>query len=697
MPRLQRLRQPCALQRIQHSALLLAVLVLVACSDSSDGTSDSASASIQPAAPEAPVLEPTVFEEAQLDFVENTISNGSGGTYGGLVHVSEGMAPPEGSFDRALEKMNMRDDTSDFNLPGLMMLLYRYADSEGLDPSKREEIVTEILRFKYWPDELEAVPDTTDVQNMVTWTENHYILFTSGAFLAGQLYPEEVFAASGRTGEEQMAAYRPRILKWLELRYRSGFSEWLSNVYYNEDMPALLALIELADDEEIVEKSKIVLDLMFADLALNHFRGNFGATHGRTYTGKMNGNRDSTRGAMHLAFDLHSQATGNMTATMLALSENYQVPEVLNRIANDVDTPEMENRQRMGIKLEEAAQWGLSLGRFEDGMCFLTMEPYPHPLFIDLFYDMLNAYDWWGHRDFEPFNEYRFILDNPESRAAAAEAFEWDITRNMRPEVNIYTYRTPSYMLSTAQDWRKGFGGDQSSIWQATLGMEAVAFTTHPANENTSGPTPNYWVGYGTLPRAAQIKNVVASLYDVDTRDGLYYSNQPLYTHAFLPRAEFDETLKESGWFFARTGDAYLALWSSDPEANWVPNTDPDEHGGQDYEIIANGEKTVWILELGDADHYGDFAAFRAAIADAAITADVNALTVSYDSPTQGTIDMGWEGPVLNDGVEVQLDGYGRYQNPWSDSAFPAEEISFTHGDSFLHLDFATMRREFSQ
>jgi hypothetical protein len=252
-------------------------------------------------------------------------------------------------------------------------------------------------------------------------------------------------------------------------------------------------------------------------------------------------------------------------------------------------------------------------------------------------------------------------------------------------------------MLSTAQDWRKGFGGDQSSIWQATLGMEAVAFTTHPASEDPDGSSPNYWVGYGTLPRAAQVKNVVISLYDVETREGVYFASQPLYTHAYLPRAKFDEAGKDGNWFFAREGEAYLALWSSDPDADWIPSADPGIGGGGDYDIIANGEKTIWLCELGDAEEYGDFASFRAAIQSAALVADADKLTISYDSPSQGMIEMGWEGAVLNKGVEVQLDGYGRYDNPWSQSAFPGDEISFTYGDSYLKLDFDSASREASR
>lgn len=648
-------------------------------------------------APETPrPHKATSYELAQRNYLESTVAAGKGGTYSGLAHVAQGVAPPAGSFDHGLQEMNTRSDTADFNLPGLLTLLHDYRNSPALDEQLWLSIEQSVIDFKYWPDELREVPGTTDVQNMVSWTENHFILFSSGAYLAGQLYPDTVFPASGKTGREQMAIFRPRILQWLDLRYRSGFSEWLSNVYYNEDMPALLALIDLADDEEIVEKAKIVLDLMFADLALNNFHGNFGSTHGRTYTHKMNGNRDSTRGAMHLAYGLHSQKTGNMTATMMALSDNYRVPEVLHRIATDSDRPVMENRQRMGIKLEEASRWGLDLNRLEDGMALLTMEPYAHPLFVDLFYNMLNTYEWWGLRDFAPFSDFRQVIDDPQQRAKIVRQFEWDLTRNMRPEVNILTYRTPHYMLSTAQDWRKGMGGDQASIWQATLGMEAVAFTTHPGSEKLTGRTPNYWTGYGTLPRAAQLKNVVITLYDVETRRGLYYPSQPLYSHAFLPRAKFDESVKVGQWFFARQGDGYLALWSSDPAADWLENADPEKFGGEGYDIIANGEKTIWICELGAADEYGDFAGFRAAIAAASLEADVEALTVRYDSPAQGRIEMGWEGPLVNKGVNVPLGEYRRYDNPFSKAEFPGDSISFTHGDAYLNLHFDSVKRDAS-
>jgi hypothetical protein len=637
------------------------------------------------------------FECRKDALFEETIAAPSSNTYSEVMRLERGVAPDEARIQHDLDRMNDRIDTADFKLPGLLWILYKHADSELLSEEILRNTKQAILDFKYWPDELLTEADAIDTDNMVYWTENHFILFASGAYLAGQLYPDEVFPASGETGAERMEKFRPRIMRWLELRYQSGFTEWLSNVYYDEDIPALVALIELAEDDELRALSTMVLDLILADMALHHFDGNFGSTHGRTYEQKMSGKRDSTRSTLKLMFGLNDYSVGNMSSASLAISTTYQMPQVLYDILHDQDRPEFENRQRHSIRIEDAELWGLDTTLLEDGMTFLTLEAYTHPDTIGLFVEMLDAYKWWEHSDFAPFKDFQRILYNPEARDGLARAEEKDITRNMRPEVHAYTYRTPDYMLSTAQDWRPGYGGDQQSIWQATLGLEAVAFTTHPGNEKLGGDTPRYWTGYGTMPRAVQVENVVMSLYDVDTDMWVYVSDQPLYTHAFLPQAKFDEIGKENGWFFARKDDGFLALWTSDPDADWVPNDNPDEADFGDYEIIANGEKTIWICEVARASDYGgSFQAFKEAISTAPLQADPAGLTIRYLSPSQGELVMAWEGPVTQDGNEVSVRDFGRYENPYANAGFPAEAITFEHGGESLVLGFDGRSRQVS-
>lgn len=643
------------------------------------------------------IEDPCTFECRTDAFFEETLEAPNHNTYSEVMRLEREVAPDESKIQNDLDRMNDRLDTSDFQLPGLLWILYKHADSELLSDEILANTKDAILEYKYWPDELLTEADPVDTDNMVYWTENHFILFATGAYLAGQLYPEEVFPASGETGTEKMATFRPRILRWLELRYQAGFSEWLSNVYYDEDIPALVALVEFAEDEELRSLSAMVLDLILADMALHHFEGNFGSTHGRTYEQKMSGLRDSTRSTLNLMFGLNEYAVGNMSSSSLAISTKYQMPQVLYDIAHDDEREEFENRQRHSIKIEEAESWGLDYTLLEDGMTFLTLEAYTHYLTIGLFVEMLDAYKWWEHSDFELFKEYQSLLYDPDLRDFIARSEEKDVTRNMRPEVNAYTYRTPNYMLSTAQDWRKEYGGDQQSIWQATLGMEAVAFTTHPGNESLGGDTPRYWTGYGTMPRSVQVKNVVLSTYDVDTETWIYISNQPRYTHAFLPRAKFDETSKENGWFFARKGDGYLALWSSDPDSDWIENADSDNADFGDYEIIARGEKTMWICELAQASDYdGDFQAFKDAISGSVVESDLELRSLTYVSPSQGELFMPWDGDTTQDGNPVVVRDFGRYDNPYSAAAFPAEEVSFELGDESLGLSLADRSRTVS-
>jgi hypothetical protein len=94
-----------------------------------------------------------------------------------------------------------------------------------------------------------------------------------------------------------------------------------------------------------------------------------------------------------------------------------------------------------------------------------------------------------------------------------ARIFPWDMTRNVRDEVDLVTHRTPDYQLSSATDWNPGRGGDQHDVWQAPRGPDAVCFTTHPGPR--SARSPGWWTGSATLPRVAQIENVLVAIYRI--------------------------------------------------------------------------------------------------------------------------------------------------------------------------------------
>ncbi len=565
----------------------------------------------------------------------DTHPEGSRGVFFDLARLAAGAQPNEAAFAKVLtDRIDARLDCADFVMQGVIRLLYQFGgQTEGRRPASGENHLQSpvpglpsapafspkllqqaketTLNFKYWPDE----PGT---DSMCTWTENHQILFATAAYLAGQLYPDQVFTNSGRTGREMMAIHRPRIDRWLRMRFKSGFSEWLSNVYYVEDWPPLLNLVDFAANKDLKERARMILDLTLFDFALNSFRGVFGSTHGRSYEQhKKWAALESTTGVSKLLFGTGAFSNcDNMSVVSFALSEKYRMPQVIYNIAHDPSI--RENRQRMGFRVEDATEWGLTYDDLESGMVFLSNEAYLHPKTAALTIKMFTAFNWWENeffKDFKPFKGFLKTMQKLGGLPVLGKILEKDVCRNIRDEANIYTYRTPDYMLSTAQDHRAGFGGDQHHIWQATLGPDAVCFTTHPVKNDTG--TPNYWTGSGTLPRVAQVKNVAIAIYNISTMPGLYLTNNLFFTHAWLAKDQFDEVIEQEGWIFARKGDGYLALRSQNPHfwnENWTQmNADERRYRNQrksaqncvqnnsedfNREIIVEGKKNIWIQQF---------------------------------------------------------------------------------------------------
>ena len=147
-----------------------------------------------------------------------------------------------------------------------------------------------------------------------------------------------------RTGAWHQEKGERLALDWLKTRAATGFWEWDSNCYFEEDLLALSHLL-LAEDEEVMELAAVMIDKMLFTMAVNSFKGVFGSTHGRTYASQtMTRQLESTSGISRLMWGMGVYNSSLRGLVGMACSD-YTFPLLIGDIAADL--PEaMWNRER---------------------------------------------------------------------------------------------------------------------------------------------------------------------------------------------------------------------------------------------------------------------------------------------------------------------------------------------------------------
>ncbi|WP_421119671.1 hypothetical protein ACE2AJ_20295 [Aquihabitans daechungensis] len=634
-------------------------------------------------------------------------------------------------FADTFAKLEAFEDTGDFDINKMLFLWLRHEDD--LDPELAAAFEERFLAFKYWW--TEPTPEGI-VDSQYYWTENHQIIFLANEYVAGQTFPDEVFTNSGMTGEEHVAHAEEELAKWFEWRARFGFSEWLSNVYWSEDMLGTLLLAEFAEDPEIARLASMTLDVMFVELAGHVQDGTFGSTHGRTYQkDKLNGRDEDTFSTVKLAFDNTSVDYDRAdNATLLAAAERYRPPEVAKQIANSDETAVFRTKSSLPIDPnapvdpDVEAPYGTTFEGQDGLMLWWGLgAQFPWQV-VPTSVAAVKEYDLFETANFQQAKDLAPVIETTDDAGLQQLALSLGVQVNpgLLSQVDTYTWRSPNVMLSTAQDWRPGQRGEQDHIWQATIDPDTLVFTQHPrvpvsraedASDNTS-----HWTGDGGIPRSAQVENVNISLYDPayegdgGVGSGAYSFTYEDYTHAWFPTEHFDEVVQQDGWTIGRKGDGYIALWSARP-TEWREYAEGEftRDLEEDFDLVApGGPDNAWITEVADASDYDSFEDFVTTItatkpeATGSFLCPDNArcvptpITVTYDSPSQGVLTYGWDSskpvgeqvPFTVDGEKVDLHPEGiRWDAPYATAAFDDGVYSAELGGASLELDFTEVTR----
>lgn len=227
------------------------------------------------------------------------------------------------------DKINRRKDCADFDLLPLLWLVWEDRQAQLLAPRIHELVREAAIGFRYWVDE----PGTS---SMFYCSENHRIGFHVCEYLAGLLYPTDLFTNCEQNGMYHSLKGRMHLVEWLNQRCRVGFDEPHSETYLPVTLSAILVLREVLPMEEYPLRNmvNILLDFMVYLFAVSSFDGVMATPRGRSYNKPLRtGLLNNANGVFWLLFG-NAPASINSTNAELAFS-CYMPPRGICMMADD--------------------------------------------------------------------------------------------------------------------------------------------------------------------------------------------------------------------------------------------------------------------------------------------------------------------------------------------------------------------------
>ena len=247
--------------------------------------------------------------------------------------------------------------------------------------------------------------------------------------------------------------------------------------------------------------------------------------------------------------------------------------------------------------------------------------------------------------DYEPPKEFAQWFSIPRGKEMICQT-----TQGNDGYVDLYTYKTADYMMTSANDFHPGEPGHQENPFQLTFNAVAQLWVTHPGERVLFGAArPSYWAGNGTLPKVNQYKAFAGLIYDIAPEHPVDF------THLYLPSMEFDRCEVEGKWAFVQLGSAYAAVYCSNGMRM------QDFGSNKDRECIAEGRRCIWLVRAAQADEFAAFEDFKADMRGAALDADAEGRRYRFVDPVYGELRCQWGETLYVNDAPMQYSGFDNY------------------------------------
>jgi hypothetical protein len=192
--------------------------------------------------------------------------------------------------------------------------------------------------------------------------EPNDIVLATCHLLAGQLYPERIFADLNAGSWHQQHG-EERIIRWLRVTAQVGLPQGESQDTYANALLALSHLVDLAHSDEVAEMAAAVLDKLAYLLALQSFVGAWGGSQESAGEWLPSARLGPLSGVVRLWWGQGAFNSEYATMVALACCENYMLPEIIAVVGLDRQQESWQRRQDAPALLDASPESTQSANR----------------------------------------------------------------------------------------------------------------------------------------------------------------------------------------------------------------------------------------------------------------------------------------------------------------------------------------------
>jgi hypothetical protein len=470
-------------------------------------------------------------------------------------------------------------------------------------------------------------------------TENHWVTYYTGIYLAAQTWPGEDGTTwfNGKGSDENFREASEWLSRWMNITATIGQGEFDSPTYMAVFIAPLLVLHDFAADPVMKRRTQMTLDLLFADVAVDHLKGNYCGGHSRDYPEDIINplGAPMTR-LIWLYFGEPAEARwddarlrpryrGSWESVFGALG-TYRLPPVIERIALDREKPYTHTETKRVRNII----------RYSD-----AMNP---PVFKYLYMTSTYALGSLHGGILQPIQQHT-----------------WDVT---------FVSGKPNNTLFTLHPF---FTGKELAMFFP----EEIKFLAGEVDRyHKIYTSPDKWNSSSPYEQTFQEKNAIIVLYDIDS------AAQHRHVDGFFPGTLDERIMDPSGWIFCRGGDTYIAFYPAMP---YVMSAEGGHWRWRSTEL-----KNAIVTEVGSRAEDGPFESFRTRVARAVPRFRLvdDRPSVRHTTRLGEIMEFTFGGARVLNGRAIAFAEYGFYRGPFVNSSLNSGIITLTAGGMKRVLDF---------